>query len=228
MGLKGSCLKSLGLLSPGLEISWLKSPGLKGLGLKLGVEKSGVEMSFNPTGERCEENFNDCLSNPCIKGKCIDGINMYTCQCEPGYSGSNCQIACPTGDSKYKMIEDTCYYFEKTEMSYDAAENNCALKLPGSIIAEPKTVKVNDLLYKESESLFGSTEELWIGIGYSDSKSNFIYKSNNQIINFENWVSTSSSQRKKSETIYCGTWYYVGWYHNTNCASSMESICQST
>jgi hypothetical protein len=26
----------------------LKSPGLKGLGLKLGVEKSGVEMSFNP------------------------------------------------------------------------------------------------------------------------------------------------------------------------------------
>jgi hypothetical protein len=26
----------------------LKSQGLKGLGLKLGVEKSGVEMSFNP------------------------------------------------------------------------------------------------------------------------------------------------------------------------------------
>jgi hypothetical protein len=31
----------------GLESSWLKSPRLKGLGLKLGVEKSGVEMSFN-------------------------------------------------------------------------------------------------------------------------------------------------------------------------------------
>jgi hypothetical protein len=31
-----------------LESSWLKSPGLKGLGLMLGVEKSGVEMSFNP------------------------------------------------------------------------------------------------------------------------------------------------------------------------------------
>jgi hypothetical protein len=33
----------------GLESSWLKSPGLKGLGLKLGVEKSGFEMSFNPS-----------------------------------------------------------------------------------------------------------------------------------------------------------------------------------
>ena len=27
--------------------SWLKCPGLKCLGLMLGVEKSGVEMSFN-------------------------------------------------------------------------------------------------------------------------------------------------------------------------------------
>ena len=30
-----------------LKSSWLESPGLKDLGLKLGVEKSGVEMSFN-------------------------------------------------------------------------------------------------------------------------------------------------------------------------------------
>ena len=36
------------LFALGLKSSWLKSPGLKGLGLKLGVEKSGVEMSFNP------------------------------------------------------------------------------------------------------------------------------------------------------------------------------------
>ena len=43
LGLKGSWLKSLGL-----ESSWFKSPGLKGLGLKLGVEKSEVKMSFNP------------------------------------------------------------------------------------------------------------------------------------------------------------------------------------
>ena len=34
------------LKSPGLKPSWLKSLGLKGPGLKLGVGKSGVEMSF--------------------------------------------------------------------------------------------------------------------------------------------------------------------------------------
>ena len=36
------------LFALGLKSSWLKSPGLKGLWLKLGIEKSGVEMSFNP------------------------------------------------------------------------------------------------------------------------------------------------------------------------------------
>ena len=52
MGLKNLGLRSLGLKSSwlkslGLESSWLKSPRLKGLGLKLEVEMSGVEMSFN-------------------------------------------------------------------------------------------------------------------------------------------------------------------------------------
>ena len=48
LGLKNPGLESSWLKSPGLKSSCLKSPGLKGLGLKLGVEKSGVEMSFNP------------------------------------------------------------------------------------------------------------------------------------------------------------------------------------
>ena len=45
LGLKSSWLKS-----SGLESSWLKSPGLKGMGLKLGVEKSGVQISLNQIG----------------------------------------------------------------------------------------------------------------------------------------------------------------------------------
>ena len=37
----------MGLRSLGLKSSWSKSLGLKGSGLNLGVEKSGVKMSFN-------------------------------------------------------------------------------------------------------------------------------------------------------------------------------------
>ena len=47
------------LKSPGLKSSWLKSLGLKGPGLNLGVEKSRVEMSFNPLLPLLESTYLD-------------------------------------------------------------------------------------------------------------------------------------------------------------------------
>ena len=45
--------KNSWLISPGLKSLWLESLGLKGPGgLKIGVEKSRVEMSFNLTKDR--------------------------------------------------------------------------------------------------------------------------------------------------------------------------------
>lgn len=54
--------------------------------------------------QTCQDNFawsgskpscvfvNTCASNPCLNlGTCVDGLNMYTCWCEPGWSGVNCE-----------------------------------------------------------------------------------------------------------------------------------------
>ncbi|VDI67222.1 Hypothetical predicted protein [Mytilus galloprovincialis] len=36
------------------------------------------------SGVYCEENIDECLSSPCLEPyECIDGINMYDCQCPP-------------------------------------------------------------------------------------------------------------------------------------------------
>ena len=36
--------------------------------------------------------IDDCESGPCQNvGTCIDGVNSYTCTCNPGYTGHDCE-----------------------------------------------------------------------------------------------------------------------------------------
>lgn len=36
----------------------------------------------------------ECASNPCINGACVNDLNFYACNCDPGWSGYNCDAAC--------------------------------------------------------------------------------------------------------------------------------------
>ena len=44
------------------------------------------------TGDFCAINIDECASVDCSgRGVCSDGVNSYTCACQDGYSGVNCQ-----------------------------------------------------------------------------------------------------------------------------------------
>lgn len=43
-------------------------------------------------GKYCTNNINECLSNPCVNGVCLDLINQYSCFCVSGFNGTNCQF----------------------------------------------------------------------------------------------------------------------------------------
>ena len=34
----------------------------------------------------------ECQSHPCEHGSCNDGVDSYTCLCEAGYFGDNCEL----------------------------------------------------------------------------------------------------------------------------------------
>lgn len=44
------------------------------------------------TGPQCDINIDECESNPCLNGDCIDGENRYDCACFPGWTGINCDV----------------------------------------------------------------------------------------------------------------------------------------
>ncbi|XP_068690355.1 uncharacterized protein [Montipora foliosa] len=42
------------------------------------------------TGDKCQTDIDECLSYPCLRGRCIDEINNFSCICDPGYVGRTC------------------------------------------------------------------------------------------------------------------------------------------
>ncbi|KAJ8312056.1 hypothetical protein KUTeg_009429 [Tegillarca granosa] len=35
--------------------------------------------------------IDECQSNPCMDGNCINNVNSYKCLCNPGYNGTHCE-----------------------------------------------------------------------------------------------------------------------------------------
>ena len=60
-------------------------------------------INFSNTNTK---DINDCKPDPCKHGSCVDRVISYTCVCDPGYSGVNCN----KGESKQVLsIIDLAY-----------------------------------------------------------------------------------------------------------------------
>lgn len=56
---------------------------------------SGKYLCVCPEGKQgdlCDEDVDECLSAPCINGKCTNTAGGYTCECPPGLRGKSQQL----------------------------------------------------------------------------------------------------------------------------------------
>ncbi|KAG5326274.1 CRB protein, partial [Pseudoatta argentina] len=86
------------------------------------------------TGKNCEVNINECDSNPCGPGTCMDRIGGYTCDCDEGYEGDHCQHEIDECKRYSPCEHGVCTdgradYFCTCESEYGG--KNCSVKLMG-------------------------------------------------------------------------------------------------
>ena len=64
--------------------------------IKINVYLRNNNNAFDATMLSLLSDINECASDPCQHGTCKDLINEYACECNPGYTGLNCQTSkCP-------------------------------------------------------------------------------------------------------------------------------------
>lgn len=86
------------------------------------------------TGLNCEIDINECDSNPCYSGLCVDKIDGYICDCEPGYEGDHCDVEINECEKFHPCVHGTCMdrkanYFCDCEPHYGG--KNCSVELTG-------------------------------------------------------------------------------------------------
>ncbi|XP_014482746.1 PREDICTED: protein crumbs isoform X3 [Dinoponera quadriceps] len=100
------------------------------------VNASGYECLCvqGVTGKNCEVNINECDSNPCQAGTCMDRIGGYTCDCDEGYEGDHCQHEIDECKRYSPCEHGACTdgradYFCTCEPEYGG--KNCSVELTG-------------------------------------------------------------------------------------------------
>ncbi|KAI5092740.1 neurocan core protein, partial [Silurus meridionalis] len=131
------------------------------------------------TGESCEIDVDDCLSNPCENGgTCIDKVDSFICLCLPSYSGDMCEKDTEGCDHGWKKFHGHCYKLFTRRHTWEDAEKDCR-ELSGHLTSVTSSV--------EQDFLTGlGHDNVWIGLNDRTVEEDFQWTDNMDLV-YENW-----------------------------------------
>ncbi|XP_076847480.1 neurocan core protein isoform X3 [Brachyhypopomus gauderio] len=131
------------------------------------------------TGESCEIDVDDCMSNPCENGgTCIDKVDSFTCLCLPSYSGDMCEKDTEGCEHGWKKFHGHCYRLFPRRHTWEDAEKDCREHSGHlSSITSPA----------EQDFLNGlGHENMWIGLNDRTVEEDFQWTDSVDLV-YENW-----------------------------------------
>uniref|UniRef100_A0A3B1IWZ8 Neurocan core protein-like n=2 Tax=Astyanax mexicanus TaxID=7994 RepID=A0A3B1IWZ8_ASTMX len=131
------------------------------------------------TGESCEIDVDDCLSNPCENGgTCIDKVDSFICLCLPSYSGDMCEKDTEGCEHGWKKFHGHCYRLFPRRHTWEDAEKDCR-EHSGHLTSVTSTM--------EQDFLNGlGHENTWIGLNDRTVEEDFQWTDNVDLV-YENW-----------------------------------------
>ncbi|XP_052237854.1 sushi, von Willebrand factor type A, EGF and pentraxin domain-containing protein 1-like [Dreissena polymorpha] len=70
-------------------------------------ERADLDGSFINLPSVCDD-FNNCVSSPCLNGNCTDELNSFTCHCDAGFTGQQCEVNIDDCSANVCMNNATC------------------------------------------------------------------------------------------------------------------------
>ena len=145
----------------------------------------------------------------------------------------NTTSPCGNNDSRYKVIQNQCIYFETNIKNFENARENCKQK--GGKLYEPKdSAKMKEIVKISQGNLFNfiTLGNTWAWIGMTDiaSEGNYVYDSNGLSINFTPlWYSGYGARGTSHNCISVLTTISssnIGKFTDRSCLDTRKSICE--
>merc|ERR1712051_961167 len=167
----------------------------------------------------------DCRDNPCQNGQCVDLENDYSCDCNPGYIGKNCDKTCPLDNPLFREVDGVCLSFSPDKRNYADGQEFCGNAAMNGFttgrLFEPHTKCFNGKVYDESLVVFGERKHAWIGINAKGGP--WVYTSSGTQLEFENWLPGQPNDGAHG----CVYWYdQTGKWYDYNCNHNCHFICE--